>query len=81
MDPLIFVEGLQLGMLAGGAICVRYLRREVSADIAPQLRRIRGQIDTLEAAVNVALMTRYAELSAVPRANPPPLGSPDRAGN
>jgi len=64
---LIFVLGALLGVLAGGGICVRYLRREIAADIGPQLRRIRLQLDTLEATVNLALMSRYAELSAPPR--------------
>jgi hypothetical protein len=66
MDPLIFVEGLQLGMLASGAVCMRYLRREISADIGPQLRRVQGQLDNLESALNLALMTRYADWGADP---------------
>jgi hypothetical protein len=66
MLPLIFVLGALLGLLAGGAMCIRYLRREISADIGPQLRRVRLQLDNLEAAVNLALMTRYSELSAPP---------------
>ena len=64
MDPLIFVEGLELGMLAGGAVCMRYLRREISADVGPKLRRVQGQLDNLEAALNLALMTRYADWGA-----------------
>jgi hypothetical protein len=66
MFLLIFVVGALLGVLAGGALCVRYLRHEIAADIGPQLRRLRLQLDNLEAAVNLALMTRYAELSAGP---------------
>jgi hypothetical protein len=75
MDPLILIEGLQLGLLAGGAVCLRYLRREASTDTGPQLRRIQGQLDTLETAVNLALMTRYAELSTG-HGGAPPLPRP-----
>jgi hypothetical protein len=75
MTSLIFVEGLQLGMLICGAVFMRYVRREMSAEIAPQLRRVQLQIDNLETAVNLALMTRYTELSADHRPAPPRPGS------
>jgi len=70
MFVLIFVIGALLGVLAGGALCVRYLRREVAADIGPRLRRIQLQLDNLESAVNLALLTRYAEISARPHREP-----------
>jgi hypothetical protein len=60
---IIFIVGMLLGVLGGGAVCVRYLRHEIAADIGPQLRRMHGKLDNLEAAVNLALMTRYADLS------------------
>jgi hypothetical protein len=63
---LIFVLGALLGVLAGGALCVRYLRHEIAADICPRLRRLQQQMDNLESAVNLALVTRYAELSSQP---------------
>jgi hypothetical protein len=63
MFVLLFVVGVLLGILVGGAICVRYLRREIAADIGPCLRRMQAQLDNLEAAMNLALMSRYAELS------------------
>lgn len=73
MFLLIFIIGALLGVLAGGALCVRYLRHEIAADVGPQLRRLQLQLDNLEAAVNLALVTRYAELSAAPlRASPLP---------
>lgn len=67
---LIFVVGALAGVLAGGALCVRYLRREVAADIGPRLRRLQLQLENLETAVNLALVTRYAELSARPLPEP-----------
>lgn len=64
MSLLVFLVGALAGLLAGGAVCVRYLRHEIAADVGPQLRRIQLQLDNLEAAVNLALVTRYAEMSA-----------------
>jgi hypothetical protein len=63
---LIFVVGTLAGVLAGGALCVRYLRHEVAADIGPRLRRLQLQLDNLETAINLALVTRYAEISRRP---------------
>jgi len=63
---IIFILGTLLGILGGGAVCVRYLRHEIAADIGPQLRRMQGKLDNLEAALNLALMTEYADLMAVP---------------
>lgn len=60
---LIFLVGALLGVLVGGMVCVRYLRHEVAANIGPSMRRMRSQLDNLETAVNLALVTRYAELS------------------
>jgi hypothetical protein len=74
MVLLIFVLGALLGVLAGGALCVYHLRTAIAgdigpqlkrmhADIDPQLRRMQNQLDNIESAVNLALATRYAELS------------------
>ena len=60
---LIFLVGALLGVLVGGMVCVRYLRHEVAANIGPSMRQMRSQLDNLETAVNLALVTRYAELS------------------
>ncbi len=65
MYALIFLVGALLGTLAGGALCVRYLRHEVAADIGPRLRRIQIQLENLESALNLALVTRYAELGGL----------------
>lgn len=81
MVPLIFVLGALLGILAGGAICIRYVRHEMAADISPQLRRMQAQLDNLEAALNLAVMTRYAELSASVVAPPAPAAPRPRTGN
>ncbi|MFY9931261.1 MAG: hypothetical protein WAK82_25010 [Streptosporangiaceae bacterium] len=75
MVLLIFAVGALLGVLAGGAACIRYLRREVTADIGPKLMRMQLQLDTIEAALNLAITTQYAELSQRP---PPPPVPPYR---
>jgi hypothetical protein len=68
---LIFVVGTLIGVLIGGALCVRYLRHDIAADICPRLRRLQLQMDNVESAVNLALVTRYAELaSQLPREAP-----------
>ena len=69
---LIFLVGALLGVLVGGMFCVRYLRHEVAANIGPRMRRIQAQLDNLETAVNLALVTRYTELSDRLSRNHPP---------
>jgi len=85
MVLLIFALGALLGLLAGAALCVRYLRsaiaddigpqlRRLHADVDPQLRRMQNQLDNIESAVNLTITSRYAELSqlAWPAATPAP---------
>ena len=78
MTLLIFLVGALTGVLAGGAMCVRYLRSAIANDIGPQLRRMQNQLDNIESAVNLALASRYAELSQLPW--PPAIPAP-RADN
>ena len=63
---LLILLGALSGMLVAGALCIRYLRHEMAADICPRLRRLQLQLDNLESAVNLAVMTRYAELGNLP---------------
>lgn len=63
MIVMIFLVGALFGVLLGGAICVRYLRQEIAADIGPKLRRIQLQLENLEAEINLAMATRLTELS------------------
>ena len=60
---LIFSLGALVGTLIGQGICIRYLRREVAADIGPKLRYIQSQLNNLEAAINLELVSRYTHLS------------------
>jgi hypothetical protein len=61
---LIFSLGGLLGILFGGMLCAAYLRQEIAAGVSPKLRRLELQLETIESQLNLALMTRHAELSA-----------------
>jgi hypothetical protein len=63
MVVMIFLIGLLLGVLGGGALCVRYLRQEIAADVGPRLRQMQMQLDNLEREINLTLATRLADLS------------------
>ena len=60
---LVSLIFLLLGVLVGGALCVRYLRREIADDIGPKLGRMQLQLDSIGAELNLAITTRHAELS------------------
>jgi hypothetical protein len=86
MIPLIFILGMLFGVLAGGGLCVHYLRAAIADDIGPQLkrmhadidpvlRRMQNQLDNIESAINLAWITRYAELSSHP-VQPPAIPQP-----
>ena len=68
---LIFLVGALLGVIMGGTLCVRYLRREIAADLGPRLKRVQLQLDNLETQLNLAIMARYTELSSRPQGDPP----------
>lgn len=55
--------GVLIGLLIGAALCVRYLRQEVAANIGPRLRHIEQQIETLQAELSLATEVRLAALS------------------
>lgn len=76
---LIFMLGGLIGVLFGGALCVRYLRHEIAADICPRLRRLQLQLDNMESAINLVLVTRYAEFGSQPLREPAPR-FPNRGG-
>jgi len=73
----IFFLGALLGVLLGGTLCVAYLRQEITAGISPKLKRVELQLDAIETQLNLAIMTRYAELSAH-SAGSTPRQLPDR---
>lgn len=78
---MLFLLGVLIGTIGGCLICIRYLRREIAADIGPRLRRIQLQLDNLETAVNLGIVTRYADMAeGVPWRPPvPPHAAPPRS--
>jgi hypothetical protein len=74
-----FLLGILVGAIAAGLIRLAYIRREVAADIEPRLRRIQLQLDNLETALNLAIVTRYADLAdnrlPRPEASKPPFAA------
>lgn len=56
---LVFLVGALLGALIGGALCVRYLRQEVAANIGPKIQHIQLQLDNIQAELNLAITTRH----------------------
>ena len=72
---MFFLCGLLIGTIAGCLICIRYLRREIAADIGPRLRRIELQLDNLETAVNLGMVTRYADMAGGLHRLPAPLNA------
>lgn len=72
---MILLVAALIGMLAGGAVCVRYLRQEIAGNIGPRLRRMQMQLDNLEAEINLAMATRLAELSRCGGHDPAPPDS------
>jgi len=70
MSILTFLVGALLGMMTGGVISVRYLRREIAADIDPKLKRVLVQLDIIQSALDLAIVTRIQELSTRPPRGP-----------
>ncbi len=77
---MLFLLGTLIGTVAGCLICIRYLRREIAADIGPRLRRIERQLDNLDTAVNLGMVTRYAEMAGglIQVPTPPNAAAPRR---
>jgi hypothetical protein len=61
MTILIFLLGSLLGLTAGALLCVRFIRQEVTANLGPALREIKGQLNMIDAELTYAIGTRYAE--------------------
>lgn len=68
MSVLIFLIGALLGLVLGAALCVRYLRQELTARIGPTMDLVLLKLDNVHSAVNVALANWHAELHNHPPA-------------
>jgi hypothetical protein len=56
---MVFLAGALLGALLGGALCVRYLRQEIAANIGPKIQHMQLQLDNIQAELNLAITTRH----------------------
>ncbi|MGH4018914.1 MAG: hypothetical protein ACRDT0_06650, partial [Pseudonocardiaceae bacterium] len=54
MSVLIFLIGLLLGMVVGAALCVHYVRQELTARIGPTMDLVLLKLDNVQGAVNLA---------------------------
>lgn len=79
MLVLIFVLGVLLGALTGGVVCLRLFRQQVTGEFDPRLRQMQLQLNSVETAINVALMAHYDDISRRPPPKPP-LPPPDNGG-
>lgn len=61
-EVLFFVVGALLGLIVGVAACVRYVRQELTAHIAPSIESLRAQLSHLQLEVNLALTNWHNEL-------------------
>jgi len=77
MSILAFLVGALLGMMTGGVVAVRYLRREIAADIDPKLKRVLVQLDIIQSALDLGIVTRIQE-RIQELSTPPPRGRTDR---
>lgn len=71
MLVLIFLIGALLGLVVGAAVCVRYLRQELTARISPTMDLLQLQLHNLQGSVDIALANWHAELHRhTPSRNP-----------
>ena len=54
--------GVLMGLLGGMALCARFLRQEIAANIGPRLQRIERQLECLQAEIALDAETRLAAL-------------------
>jgi hypothetical protein len=62
MSVMTFLVGALLGLVIGAALCVRYLRQELTARIGPRMDLMILKLDNTQSAVNIALANWHAEL-------------------
>jgi hypothetical protein len=55
--------GVLMGLVAGMAVCARFLRQEIAANIGPKLRHIEQQLENLRSEIALEGATRLAALS------------------
>ena len=62
MEIMLLLVGILLGTGVGTTVCIKYLKQEMTARVAPSLDLMRLQLDNVPSAVNLALANWHAEL-------------------
>ena len=62
MEVMLLLIGILLGAVVGTAVCVRYVKQEMTARVGFTMDLLRMQIENLHSAVNAALANWHAEL-------------------
>jgi hypothetical protein len=62
MVLMIFLVGTLLGLLGGAIASMRFIRQEMTANVAPKLRLIQLHLEQLEAELDLARATRAVEI-------------------
>jgi uncharacterized membrane-anchored protein YhcB (DUF1043 family) len=60
---VLLLLGVLIGLVIGAAVCARFLREELAANIGPRLRRIELQLDAFRAELNLVTEARLAALN------------------
>lgn len=63
MVTVAILLGIFIGLVVGAAACARYLRQEIAANVAPRLRQIERQLDSLHSELDLTTEFRLAALS------------------
>ncbi|PRY30936.1 hypothetical protein [Umezawaea tangerina] len=62
MTVLIFLIGALLGVLIGAVACVRYVRQEMTAHVAPSMHLMEARMSTLQSSVDLALSKWHEDM-------------------
>jgi hypothetical protein len=62
MTVLIFLIGALLGVLIGAVTCVRYVRQEMTAHVAPSMHLMEARMSTLQSSVDLALSKWHEDM-------------------
>jgi len=62
MMVLIFFIGALLGVLVGAVVCVRWVKQEMTAHVAPSMHLMQTRMSTLQTSVDLALSRWHEDM-------------------
>jgi hypothetical protein len=62
MTVLIFFIGALLGVLVGAVVCVRWVKQEMTAQVAPRMHLMETRMSTLQSSVDLALSKWHEDM-------------------